>query len=172
MATRMKPVSTTEGERMTDNIKRRHGPQYRTRQEIPSEALESFRDHTHGLSNRLPLPSLEAMRAGTVMSPHGLVRRYLVAARTVGLPKEWAMKFAVWTERQIDCLWPLVDQTPLRVLEEKAMRLEAIDDVCEKRNALESNAITLRERIVSLTNEIVCDQLCLAKLEREMEQAK
>jgi hypothetical protein len=145
------------------------GPRHRKRQEIPSESLVAFRDHTHGLSNRLPLPSLEAMRAGTVMSPHGLVRRYLVAARTVGLPKEWALKFQVWVQRQVDCLWPIPDQTPLRALEEKAMRLEGLDDLCEKRNALESNAITLRERITSLTNEIVCDQLTLAKLERELE---
>lgn len=159
---------TTVGDDMAHRMPHRRGPQYRERQEIPSEALVSFRDHTHGLSNRLPLPSLEAMRAGTVISPHGLVRRYLVAARTVGLPKEWALKFGVWCARQIDALWPM-ESTPLAVLQERAMRAEGEDDVRELRCAMEWNAITLRERIQSLTNEVTADMLCLARLEREME---
>jgi hypothetical protein len=152
-------------------VSRRRGPRHRFSGQVPSIASEEFRAHTEGLSNRLPLPSLEAMRAGTVLSPHGLVRRYLLAARRIGLPKEWALKFSVFVSRTIESAWPM-EQTPLRVLEEKAMRCEAQDDLCEKRHALESNAITLRERIQTQTAEIVADQLCLARLERELEDVK
>jgi hypothetical protein len=65
-----------------------------------------------------------------------------------------------------------MEQTSLAVLQERAMRAEGEDDVRELRCAQEKNAITLRERITSLTNEIVADQLCLAALERAMEDAK
>jgi hypothetical protein len=65
-----------------------------------------------------------------------------------------------------------MEQTSLAVLQERAMRAEGEDDVRELRCAQEKNAITLRERITSLTNEIVADQLCLAALERAMEDAR
>jgi hypothetical protein len=71
---------------------------------VPSESIrEEFKQHTDGLSNRLPLPSLEAMRAGTVLSPHGLVRRYLFAGRRIGQPKAWAQKFATFVKNTPIC---------------------------------------------------------------------
>lgn len=156
------------------SVSRRRSPRYRFSSETaldPSESYQAFIEHTDGLTNRLHLRNIDGMRAGTANTPHGLARRYLVAGRSAGLPKDWAMKFGVWVNRQIDALWPM-EQTSLRVLEEKAMRAEACDDLAEKRNDLERNAISLRERIQSLTAEIVADQLCLARLERELEDCQ
>lgn len=137
---------------------------------VPSASIrEEFKEHTDGLSNRLPLPSLEAMRAGTVLSPHGLVRRYLFAGRRIGQPKEWAQKFATFVQRTVDSLWPM-EATPLRVLEERATIAEHLDDLAEKQLALQYNATTLRQSIRTQTHELVCDQLRLARMERELEE--
>jgi hypothetical protein len=139
---------------------------------VPSASIrEEFKQHTDGLSNRLPLPSLEGQRAGTVMNPFEKARGYLYAGRKIGLPKSWGQHYATYVQRTVDSVWPM-EQTSLAVLQERAMRAEGEDDVRELRCAQEKNAITLRERITSLTNEIVADQLCLAALERAMEDAK
>jgi hypothetical protein len=152
------------------NSRTRRGPRYAIPRELPddpSAALREFRDLTAGLSNRLPLPSVEGMRAGTVNNPISLMRRFLVAMRSAGLPKERALRVQVWLQREIDALWPL-DATPRRALEEKANRLEYIDGCAEKKLDLEYNAITVRERIQTKSDEVAADLLLLAKLEREM----
>jgi hypothetical protein len=167
-------MSTPARNTTDSSVSRRRGPRYRLSGETPqwdSESLRFFRALTDGLSNRLPLPSVEAMRAGTVNNPVSLMRRLLFSMRSAGLPKERALRVAVWVQRQVDCLWPM-EQTPLRALEEKAMRLEHVANCSEKKLALEYNAITLRERIQAQSAEVVADMLVLAKLERELEDAQ
>lgn len=153
------------------NVRQHRGPRYRPMgrdtQDL-SESYQSFVQHTDGLTGRLRLTGLDGMRAGTTNNPYSMARRFLVAGRSAGLPKEWALRFSVWVSRQTDALWPM-EATPLRALEEKAMVAEAKDDLAEKRCDLERNAITLRERIQSQTAEVVCDMLVLARLERELE---
>jgi hypothetical protein len=134
-----------------------------------SDSLRTFREVTDGLGNRLDLASLDGMRSGLVNNPISLMRRFLIAMRSAGLPKERALRIAVWLQTEIDARWPM-EQTSLAVLQERAMRAEGEDDVRELRCLQERNAVTLRERITSLTNEIVADQLCLARFEREMEE--
>ena len=149
--------------------RQRRGPRHRIGAVIPDSATAEFREHTHGLSNRLPLPSLESMRAGTVVSPQGLVRRYLVAGRQIGMTKEWALRLHVWVGRQIDALWPM-EQTELAVLEQRAMALEAADDAAEKCHDLKHDAATLQVRLSTQSAEIAADQLVLAKLQRRLEE--
>lgn len=145
--------------------------QRRTR-EVPqdlSEAHREFAGHVHGLSNRLPLNSLGAMLAGQVAHPHGLTRRYLMAAQRIGLPKAWAQRYATWVQRQVDCLWPM-EQTPTDVLAMRAMECEARDDLAEKRLDVAPSRENLRARIDALQAEIAADQILLARLDREADQ--
>lgn len=153
-------------------VERRRGPRQRLSGASSieaSESLRSFRDLTDGLSNRLQMPSLEAMRAGMVNNPMSLMRRFLVAMRSAGLPKDRAQQVAVWVQRQVDCLWPL-DQTPLAVLQEKSTLVECEANLAEKRCDLEPTAIRMREEIDAKTRELTCKMLELARLERRMEE--
>jgi hypothetical protein len=146
----------------------------RSGKELPqdlSEAHREFATHTHGLTNNLPLNSLEAMRAGNVASPHCLTRRYLMAARRIGLPKVWAQRYATWVQAQVDCLWPQ-EQTPTEVLAIRAMECEAKDDLAEKRLDIQHTRANLTARIDALQSEIAADQLLLGRLDREVEQAQ
>lgn len=152
-------------------IARRRGPHYGTIVEVPqdlSEDIRQFCTDTAGLSNRLPLASLEAMRAGTVANPHSLARRYLIAGRLIGQPKEWAVRFHVWLGRQIDCLWPM-EATSLVELRHRALAAEP------QANAAELNALIMgsREYLVAerdmLQREIAADTLLIAKIDRELE---
>jgi hypothetical protein len=165
---------------MGQKVEKRRGPRIRLSGQTSegvsggirgSESLKDFRDLTDGLSNRLELPSLEAMRAGAVNNPISLMRRFLVAMRSAGLPKERAMRVSVWMERQIDALWPM-EHTPIRVLEERAMVAEAEDDIAQQRHNLDRTIASLEFRISTLTNEIVADKLCLANYQRERETLK
>lgn len=160
---------------MNGKISHRRGPQSRTRQpaaDMDSEGVRLFREATEGLSNRLPLPSLEPMRAGMVHNPISLMRRFFFSMRAAGLPKERAQRLVVVLQRTVDSIWPM-EATPRTVLEKKAMIAEGIDDLAEKRLDCEKdNATRLRERIQTLTDEITADQICLAQLERDAEDAK
>src|SRR4051794_40525821 len=85
----------------------KRGPRYRFTQESaqdPSDSFRAFVEHTDGLTGRLRLTGIDGMRRGVSNNPHSLARRYLVAGRTAGLPKSWAVKFHVWLGRQIDAL--------------------------------------------------------------------
>ena len=66
---------------MGQKVEKRRGPRIRLSGQTSegvsggirgSESLKDFRDLTDGLSNRLELPSLEAMRAGAVNNPISL----------------------------------------------------------------------------------------------------
>ena len=165
---------TTPLQPSDSNTRQRRGPRQRIGCEVPDMALEEFRAHTAGLSNRLPLPSLESMRAGTAMNPHTLTRRYLSAARRIGLPREWAQRHLVWLTRTIDSLWPM-EATGLEALEHRAMALEAADDAAEKCHDLKKDVESLRHRMATQMAEIAADSLVAAKLQRrleEMEQCK
>jgi hypothetical protein len=156
---------------MPTKMRDRRGPQYRRVHEIPEEGTVEFREHTQGLSNRLPMPSVESMRAGITICPQGLVRRYLVAGRTIGLSKEWALRLHVWVGRQIDALWPM-EATPLEGLEQRAMAIEAQDDAAEKCHDLKQDAASLQVRLSTQSAEIAADQLVLAKLQRRLEEMR
>ncbi len=162
-------------ERMDDTMPRRRRRRMRTGGEVPVDltaSIRDFRDATAGLSNRLPLASLEQMRAGTVANPHTLVRRFLMAAKRIGLDKAWAHRHVVvWVERQVDCIW-FEAHTPRRVLEVKAMEAEARDDAAEKALDCERSAVRLRARIETLEAEMALDRLNLAALQRELEDCE
>jgi hypothetical protein len=133
-----------------------------------SDSLRTFRSLTDGLSNRLEMPSLEPMRAGMVNNPISLMRRFLIAMREAGLPKERALRVLAWLQTEINARWPM-EQTSLAVLRERAARAEGEANVRELRCLQEKSAITLREEIQSATTELVAKMQLLARLEREME---
>ena len=116
----------------------------------------------------MPLKSLESMRAGSVLSPHGLAQRYLRAARSAGQPKEWALRFRVWVDREINSLWPM-ESTPLQALEARAMALEGIDNAAEKAHDLKQCVESLRHRFHTQMAELAIDELVAAKLQRKLE---
>ena len=156
-------MSTREG-----HLNGRIGPQYRTPEPPDGDSLRFFREETAGLSNRLPLASLESMRAGTVNNPISLMRRFLISMRVAGLPKERAQRIAVWLQREVDAQWPM-EQTPLEALEQRAMALEAADNTAEKCHDLKQDAATLQVRLSTQSAEIAGDQLVLARLQRRLE---
>ncbi len=126
---------------------------------------------TDGLSNRLPLPSLEAMRAGTVNNPVSLMRRWLVAMRSAGLSKEYPQRVEVWLQRQVDALWPL-DQTPIAVLREKALRAECEAKIRTLRTLQDESAMAVMDEIQWRSAEMVAKARLLAGLERKLEGLK
>lgn len=155
-------------------VSRRHGPRHRISTEVlgeGSDCLREFRSHTAGLSNRLPLRSLESMRAGAVMNPHTLARRYLMAARRIGLSREWAQRFLVWLGHTVDSVWPM-EATPLPELERRAMSQENADNLAELAYHAAPCRETLQSRRDTLAREIAADQLLLAKYDREIEAAQ
>lgn len=167
---------STSAHESTSNTPRRRGPRNRIAAESPkddSAALRELREHTAGLSNRLGLPSLEAMRAGTAWSPQGMIRRYFLAAYRRGLPKSWALRLVEWAHRQADLIWrDRHDQTPLGVLEERAMVKESADDLAE----LAYHNSRCPERLIArrdaLAKEIAADQELLQKYDVEIERCQ
>jgi hypothetical protein len=159
---------------MRPKMRDRRGPQMRERQDAPdmdSESLRFFREETAGLSNRLMLPSVESMRAGTINNPISLIRRFLVAMKSAGLPKERGQRIAVWVQRTVDSLWPM-EQTPLEVLEQRAMDLEHASNRAEKCHDLKQDAASLQVRLSTESAEIASKQLVLAKLQRRLEDIR
>lgn len=153
------------------SLPRRRGPRYRVSGESPQKGSESyrfFREVTDGLSNRIPLPSLEGMRAGTVNNPVSLMRRFFVAMRSAGLPKEPAQRVLVWLTHTVDGLWPL-EATPLPELERRAMVQECADDQAELAYHNQRCRETLEARRDALLKEIAADQMLLARMNRELE---
>ncbi len=158
-------------ERMDDTMPRRRRQRRRTGGEVPhdlSGALRDFKDHTDGLSNRLPLASLEAMRAGTVASPHTLLRRYLLSARGIGLPKEWAQRLVTWLQRQVDALWPM-ECTPLDEMRRRALRAEALANAAELNSLTLGNRECLLAEREALHRELAADTLLIARIDRELD---
>jgi hypothetical protein len=117
------------------------------------------------------LASLEAMRAGAVASPHTLIRRYLAAAKRRGLTKEWAMRLAVWVERQIDFMW-LDEPTPTDALELRELDAECADDVAEKKLTLHRSLESTRQRLDCLTAEMARERVLAARYQKELEACK
>ena len=156
---------------MAGKIGKRRGPRYRLSGEssvADSVSLRELREHTAGLSNRLPVKSLEAMRAGFVLSPQGAARRYLMGGHRMGLPRAWGQRFALFIQRTVDSIW-LTDATPLHVLRERAIRAEAEDDVNELRCVLNETLENVQAEIDSKSREIACDQEIVAILQRKLE---
>jgi hypothetical protein len=159
---------------MRPKMRDRRGPQMRERQPAPdmdSEGLREFRDATEGLSNRLPLPSLEAMRAGVVNNPITLMRRFLFSMRAAGLPKEKAQRLVVILQRTVDSVWPM-EATPLVVLEQRAQALEAQDDAAEKCHDLKQDLNSLQARLATQMAELAADSLVAAALQRRVEDLR
>lgn len=167
-------VSSTEptSRDMARKMERRRGPRQGQSREVPLDLTaecREFRRHTEGLSNRLPLASVEQMRAGTVANPYSLARRYLYAGKRLGLPKTWGLRFAVWARRQVDALW-IEAHTPRLVLEVKATQAEGVDDLHEKMLDAERSLARYDARIESLTAEIAADHEALAALQIERQR--
>jgi hypothetical protein len=107
------------------------------------------------------------MMGGSVMNPHTLARRYLMAGKRLGLPKEWGQRLATWLQRTVDAIW-LDEPTPTDRLALRAMDLEHRDNCAEKRHDLERSAASLRARIETQQDEVAADQVLLAKMERDL----
>ncbi len=155
---------------MEQTIRIRRGPQTRLGGEIPvdaSPAIRELRQHTDGLSNRLPLASLESMRAGTVGSPHTLTRRYFLAAKRIGLSRAWACRFVVWVTNQVDCIWT-PEPTSRIALRRKALRAEAIGDECELVTMAAESPVAMRAEADALKQEIAADMALLAHIEQAL----
>jgi hypothetical protein len=156
---------------ITTNMGRRRGPQHRTCIEVPqdlSESIRECRNHTAGLSNRLPLASLEGMRAGTVAGPQTLARRYLMAGKRHGLPKDWGQRFATWVQRTVDCIWPM-EPTPLVELRRRALAAESLANHAEYVALTASCRATLEADRDALTREVAADTVLLGEIERKLE---
>lgn len=173
MATPLQP-STPD----SSTVRRRRGPRYEAASENhragaglirDQVSLDEFRSHTKGVSTRLGMPSVEAMRAGTVLSPHALCRRYLMSGRALGLGKEWAVRFALFVSRQADMLWPM-EPTATAELERRAMVHEGADDLAELAHHTTRCRPSKRQRRDTLAKEIAADQILLARLDRELEE--
>lgn len=150
----------------------RRGPRYRIGAESPqmdSVSLHEFREHTKGLSGRLRMPSVEGMRAGTILSPHAHVRRYVIAARQAGLPKEWIQRFGVFVQRTIDSQYPM-EATSLTDLQKRAMALEGAGNVAEKCHDLQQDLASAVTAMQTQQAEIAAELLVLAKLQRKVEE--
>lgn len=157
---------------MGENTHPRRGPRYAISPDLPadvSDSLREFRAHTAGLSNRLPLRSLESMRAGTVVNPHTMLRRYLMSARSIGLPRAWALRLSVWLQHTIDSLWTQ-DATPTPELERREMACEHVDDCAEKRLDLEKSIDAKRLRLDTLQAEVTAEMTLLARYQQEVTQ--
>lgn len=159
-------------------VRRRTGPRYQnlSGDSVPGAgsfrdqtALDEFRRHTKGLSTRLRMPSLESMRSGGVLSPHAIVRRYFVSAKTAGLSREWIQEFLVWAGNQADFIWPQC-HTPRAVLQQREMQREAENDFAEKCLDLVRTPANVRACLDTCLAEIVAQKLVAAKLRRELEE--
>lgn len=148
-------------------MRQRRGPQYRQGGEIPVDptaALREFRAATDGLTNRLPLGSVECMRAGSVASPHTLALRFLVAGRRIGRDRAWACRFVVWVTNQVDCIWP-PEPTSRIALRRAALRAEAVGNECELISLAADTPVAMRAEAEALKVEIANDMSLLAHLE-------
>ena len=148
-------------------VRQRRGPRYQVAADVPDTVSAEFREHSRGLTNRMK--GVEDMRRGRTFSPHALVRRYLMSGRGLGLGKEWGQRFAVWVQNQVDFLWPL-DHTPLEAVAERALVIEGLCNVAEKRADVQECLDTIDGLMKRLEEEITIDHLHLAKLARRREE--
>lgn len=170
MATSVRP----SGEVPTPNTRQRRGPRHRVASLTPQddpESLRELREHTAGLGDRFDMASFEGMRQGVVKGPQFWIRRYLLTAKGLGLPKSWAVRLALWVSRQVDAIWPM-EATPLEALEQRAMALESQDDAAEKCHDLKQDVESLRHRLATQMAELAADSLVAAKLQRRLEDVE
>jgi hypothetical protein len=135
----------------------------RERWDSATECVRVFRRQTERLSQRLPLRSVESMRAGKVKSPHAVVHEYLAAARRAGLPRQFGAEFLAFTATLVEEMWA-TEKPPVQYVLTKEQDAENACNSAELRflcDPTDTNRQALRD---CLRAEIAAETAALAVL--------
>jgi hypothetical protein len=138
----------------------------RERQDGVSASNRVFCQQTARLSRRLPLRSVESMRAGKVKSPHVCAHEYLAACRRAGLPRTVGAEFVAFVAGLVDEMWA-TDRTPVGYALGKEQEAENAANLAEQAyllNPCEDTRLTL---IDHLRREAAAEAAAIAVLSRD-----
>ncbi|HEU4589031.1 MAG TPA: hypothetical protein VFS11_10300 [Gemmatimonadales bacterium] len=141
---------------------------WRVRPDSASDALRVFRQQTHGLSQRLPLRSVESMRAGKVRCPHAMAHEYLAACRRAGLPRTVGAEFVTFVAGLVEAMWA-GERTPERYALVKEQEAENAGNLAELAYLANPCADTRRTLMDHLRREVAAETALLAVLDRAAE---